>query len=77
MEQLNQQVLTANMSLVQLIASLYCFFNNDIVVEDIVRIASVDGYDNNDGLVITYDKETKIYTVITSNNIYRQIIRSN
>ena len=77
MEQLRQQVIkVSKIPLAELLIRLSCFYKNEIVVRYIIKMATFEsGYDNRNGLIITYCKAEKRYIVVSSNKEYDYITR--
>ena len=65
-----QKILVTYLSAFDLAIRLSCFYNNEGIVRKIIKIAKSDGYDNKNDLVITYDKDTNMFMMVTSNEDY-------
>lgn len=76
MEQVKQKIQITKVPLVELAIRLSCFYKNEIMVKYIIKTATHEGgYDNKNGLVITYSKDEKCYIIISSNNEYNYLTR--
>ena len=72
----NQKLKISRLPKVELAIRLGCFYANEILVKHILKEAEKDGYNNQNGLAITYDKGEDKYIVVSTNNEYNYLTRT-
>ena len=70
-----QKVQVVKLCEVELAIRLSIFYKNEILVKYVMKKAKEDGYNNQGGLVITYDENSEKYVVISSSDRYNYITR--
>ena len=77
MDQIKRSIIKiSKVPLVELAIRLSCFYKNEIIVRYIIKMATYKGgYDNKNGLIVTYDSKNKYYIIISSNNEYNYLTR--
>ena len=59
-----------------LIRRLLDFYKNELVVRIIINMLKDTGYDNRDGLIITYVKSENKYLIVTANDKYDALVKT-